>query len=234
MMEYHKDIVELINTVHGEFPQPGIICTLVRFRLCNYACPFCDTKRARTIPSLFSTEEEFIDELNNQLHKTRNLLITGGEPGLYVNGIISILRKFDKKSGLVHTVQIETNGTIIPFMPHISYYCSSPLYVVWSPKFDTDAQRRLNQNIIDLIRNEGVSSVITTAQLFIKIIDNPEWDQQEVDEFISLAVEYLGHDRVALMPLTGDKTSDPKETIRKCLDKGIQFSPRIHLVYNVP
>lgn len=100
-MNERKIISEIYNTIQGEGPYTGIPVTLVRFHGCNLKCHFCDTY---TAPNL--SLESGIRLMARKLH--HNILLTGGEPLLYPEAIVKIVRQFP---GRVY--HLETNGTLL-------------------------------------------------------------------------------------------------------------------------
>src|SRR5210317_931289 len=108
-------ILQEIETIQGEGDLIGVPSILLRLAGCNCRCPWCDTPWSWT-----STNSETIDRTNfdnwlNQLmtkfgNRTRNLMITGGEPLLYKNNKLFqkllICKYFE-------TIEIETNGSLL-------------------------------------------------------------------------------------------------------------------------
>ena len=96
-------LFESISGEAGGIPQ-GAWTTFVRFSGCNLACHWCDIPEAQT--NLFGTEMH-IPQIVRQC-KTKNVVITGGEPllqksiGMFANVLINNN----------HIVQIETNGSL--------------------------------------------------------------------------------------------------------------------------
>jgi len=101
------NLIEITETIHGEAPFQGSPCLLVRLAGCNISCPYCDT----------NSDEKFkmsIDKLIQVLEgtKLKDVLITGGEPLLQSEEVISLIEQCTKR------YVIETNGSIIiPDMP---------------------------------------------------------------------------------------------------------------------
>lgn len=98
-------IVESISGEIGRFPQ-GAWCTIVRFAGCNLRCPYCDTKGTWEDTN---AKDMYPQEVVN-LIKTRNVLITGGEPMVQTEGLEELLRILISTGKFV--VQIETNGSL--------------------------------------------------------------------------------------------------------------------------
>lgn len=96
---YH--INEIFYSLQGEGFWTGRPAVFVRFSGCNLKCPFCDTVHS-------NYKQLSLDEIvcSINLYKTNFVVLTGGEPSLFVDEqFISALHKAGKY------VAIETNGT---------------------------------------------------------------------------------------------------------------------------
>jgi 7-carboxy-7-deazaguanine synthase len=107
----HEEPFVSISGESGFFPQ-GSICIFLRFQKCNLRCIYCDTVKAQSSKGGI---EYSADDVFNKI-KTKQVLITGGEPLLAENCIDFI--RILLLAG--HYVQIETNGSLpIPVISEI-------------------------------------------------------------------------------------------------------------------
>ncbi|MDE6272324.1 MAG: 7-carboxy-7-deazaguanine synthase QueE [Muribaculaceae bacterium] len=94
-------INEIFYSLQGEGTHAGRPAIFVRFSGCNLKCPFCDTDHSSAC--LMSTEE-IIAEVSR--YHAPLVVLTGGEPSLYVNDeLLEALHEAGKY------IAIETNGT---------------------------------------------------------------------------------------------------------------------------
>jgi len=99
-------ITEIFESIQGEGFHAGLPVIFVRFAGCNMDCEFCDTDFSCKTKLSLSELLGILSEYEN-----RNIVLTGGEPMLQVNGkLVSSLR------AMGFTIHIETNGSFyIPF-----------------------------------------------------------------------------------------------------------------------
>lgn len=96
-----KKINEIFYSLQGEGYHTGTPAVFVRFSGCNLKCSFCDTAHEEGV----LMEDEAIVEAVSRFPATW-VILTGGEPGLWVDeALVDALHKAGKQ------VAIETNGT---------------------------------------------------------------------------------------------------------------------------
>lgn len=96
-----KKINEIFYSLQGEGFYTGTAAVFVRFSGCNLRCEFCDTRHETGIEM---SDEEILSEI--QKYPCRTVILTGGEPGLWVDeALVDALHRIGKY------VCIETNGT---------------------------------------------------------------------------------------------------------------------------
>lgn len=109
-------IVEIFESLQGEGYNTGLPCIFVRLGKCNLACPWCDT-------NYNEYEKWTVEAIINRVksYSAKNIIITGGEPTMYVN--LGVL--LDELKALGYWLAIETNGLkYVP--PQIDYIATSP------------------------------------------------------------------------------------------------------------
>lgn len=101
-------VAETFISINGEGTRAGELAYFVRFKGCNLACSYCDTKWAN-LPDAPCTDMT-ADEICAGIFASgiKNVTLTGGEPLLQKD--ISELITMLIKSGL--RVEIETNGSV--------------------------------------------------------------------------------------------------------------------------
>lgn len=100
---YNYKINEIFCSLQGEGFHSGTLAVFVRFSGCNLHCVFCDTQHQY---GMMMSLQEIVDEVN-KFPEAPLLVLTGGEPSLYIDEtFVAAL-----KSATGKIVAIETNGT---------------------------------------------------------------------------------------------------------------------------
>ncbi len=103
-------VIEIFRSRQGEGPNAGREAVFLRLALCNLRCVWCDTKyswRGGVNMNIHDVYSRLVELGNNVKH----LVVTGGEPLLWINELIPLLRMI---KDLGWYVEVETNGTIPP------------------------------------------------------------------------------------------------------------------------
>lgn len=108
-------------TIQGEGPYAGQRCLFVRLGGCNLSCAPCDTPytwdgsryrlREQITPTPVGQVLDTLDELAGP-HRPNLVIVTGGEPLLHRHS--TAFTTLLQQVGTWATVQIETNGTLLP------------------------------------------------------------------------------------------------------------------------
>ena len=96
-------INEIFHSLQGEGYRTGTPAVFVRFSGCNLRCAFCDTQHQE---GRSMSLEEIIAEINNYPN-TPLVVLTGGEPSLFINE--AFVEDIKRQTGKL--IAIETNGT---------------------------------------------------------------------------------------------------------------------------
>lgn len=98
-----KRINEIFYSIQGEGHYAGTPAVFIRFSGCNLKCGFCDTDHSSY--DLLSIEE--IIEKINSFPPCRWIILTGGEPSLFIDN--KFVEKLKEATG--KKIAIETNGS---------------------------------------------------------------------------------------------------------------------------
>jgi 7-carboxy-7-deazaguanine synthase len=96
-------------TLQGEGAHAGTPCVFLRFAVCNLACTWCDTDFAPDGPRPASrrSASEIVQRLEElDLHRSRRVVVTGGEPSLHWDAELA-----DALRAAGFRVHMESNGT---------------------------------------------------------------------------------------------------------------------------
>ena len=96
-------------TLQGEGAHAGRPCVFLRFAACNLACTWCDTDFAPEGAVRRSAEEIVATLLELDVHASRMVVVTGGEPTLQYDATLA-----DALHAAGFRVHMESNGTRAP------------------------------------------------------------------------------------------------------------------------
>lgn len=96
-----RKINELFYSLQGEGYYTGTAVAFVRFSGCNLRCSFCDTRHEE---GQWMEDEEIISAISG--FPTRHVILTGGEPSLWIDETLIDLLHING-----FFIGIETNGT---------------------------------------------------------------------------------------------------------------------------
>ena len=102
------DVHSIFHTIQGEGPFCGTPAIFIRLAGCNLRCPGCDTDYTSTRRQMYPYE--ILEALRLIPHKTKLIVVTGGEPFRQTMLRHLLYRLVRNK----YYVQIETNGTLRP------------------------------------------------------------------------------------------------------------------------
>jgi len=91
---------------------PNKIACVIFLKGCNFNCGFCYNKQL-VLPELLDSKPDISEsEIHDFLDKRKNLLdavvITGGEPTIFTEGLLTFIKKIKEKGYLI---KIDTNGS---------------------------------------------------------------------------------------------------------------------------
>ena len=110
-----KKVNEIFYSLQGEGYHTGCPAVFVRFSGCNLKCSFCDTCHEE---GTFMSDQEIVEAV--KAYPAKMVVLTGGEPGLWVDeALVTLLHRAGKY------VCIETNGTR-PLPMEIDWVTCSP------------------------------------------------------------------------------------------------------------
>jgi len=238
---------EIFLTLEGEGRFVGQPSIFLRLSTCNLTCrgfispdsPYgCDSHISWRVKNKLTFDQiNEIFETREYVNKLKTgfiLKLTGGEPLLFQNKLISWIRQFKQKFGFSQTyldnlpvlkIDFETNGTIMPderwVNEHNATYTTSPKM---SNNGDEDKLR---------YKPEVLRYLISQNACFKFVINN----QSDMDElyvkYINSTDVKLPKNLIWLMPCCGSRKEHEVKApmvAELCKVHGFNFSPRLHLV----
>ena len=247
-------VVELFHSIQGEGEFTGVPSIFLRVTGCNLRCVFkdsiCDTSYTSFNPEkpIFADLDELADaihELYIKYPNTKHLVITGGEPMLYKEGIIELL---DGISYMNFHVTVETNGTMGIIEEPDGEYNYIDLYSV-SPKLSTSVDKeckfldkiRVEQHNKTRIQYDKLSQFFIhpyRSRVQLKFVYSGEKSIQEIKEIINVLNNEqdfncdIKPDDIMLMPegtTTEQLKKNQTECAEVCIREGWRFCDRLHI-----
>jgi 7-carboxy-7-deazaguanine synthase len=110
-----NEIFQSISGEVGDIPQ-GAVAWFIRFQKCNLSCIWCDTQHAQAVSETeLKSANMTPEQIAEQIPRNANVILTGGEPLIQdhrqLYRLVSLLEEKDC------LMQVETNGSIKPFLP---------------------------------------------------------------------------------------------------------------------
>lgn len=222
-------------TWQGEGIYTGKRMLLIRFPKCNLKCPFCDTWDM--IEGSSKHEKTYsLDKIIHDAHEADDyVMITGGEPTLYINELIDLCSALILETNGKCTINIETNGfkivelidqLIIRFGYETFFNC---ITISLSPKYYKDDLWVTNkENFVALQLFHNVT--------FKFIIDNDNKD--DMIKEIQFLIDDLGINRqnVYVMPIgtnPEEMSRNFSSVIEVSTNTKCNISGRLHLYFGI-
>lgn len=208
------NVCEIFNSPQGEGKYIGTNCIFIRLSGCNLSCSFCDSQYH------LKGHMMSINDIQKEIKKYNSnyLVITGGEPLIQQEGLVSLLSNLSKK----YFVTIETNGTIMPnekLLDLVDHFSCSPKLAISG----NDINKRINYNVLEFY-NQCYNSI------FKFVIAN----QQDLKEVLFLEEQLkLDKAKIYLMPegkTLVEQNLRSKMVIEMCKQYNFNFSPRVHII----
>jgi 7-carboxy-7-deazaguanine synthase len=217
-------VSEIFHSIQGEGPNVGVPSVFLRLAVCNLKCSWCDTKYSWDWEHYdYDKEVTEMDEIEVERrilsYDCRHLVVTGGEPMLQQDELVPVLRRV---KALGFSVEIETNGTILPNREFVE------LIDQWnvSPKISNSgnsASAREKPECYEFFQSLPNSN-------FKFVVEN----QDDLGEILELVGKYgIPREKVILMP---ESTSSEALRVKSswlaeiCKSEGFRFSTRLHII----
>jgi organic radical activating enzyme len=239
---------DCFRTLQGEGPSIGKPSVFLRLAYCNLSCEFCDTK--------FSWNPEYVNNLEKPNWKTpeeiatkifsisemcKRVVITGGEPLLFKDQLQPLL-KILKDEG--YFVEIETNGTLLPYLSIEIPFLSSEGYVEPSQLFNIQynvspklgsskgGRKELRINL------DSLKYFATNDNAFFKFVITKleDWCEVERDILLPLAVKFdcnIPKHRIFIMPegQTPEELSEKRIMVMQLAENlNVNYTDRLHII----
>ncbi len=212
---------------------PGKIACMVYTIGCNFRCPYCHNAELvdETVAHRFS-EKEILGFLDGRKKMLDGVVITGGEPTMYLSELESLCKGLKKINGNM-VITIETNGTCIgDFIKYADLISISPKLISSVP-FNTEFEKMHLKNRINIEVLRKYNSLQKTGDIDI------QWKfvftgNEDIKEILNLQV-LIGFENkdIYLMPegiTKEDLRKNRYAAIKACLSNQFNYTDRIHIL----
>ncbi|RUM47030.1 MAG: hypothetical protein DSY37_03845 [Hyperthermus sp.] len=222
-------IIELYESLQGEGPFCCRRSVFLRLAGCNLRCPFCDTPQALSMEEGEPVKaEELVERVRESSREAGMLVVTGGEPLIQRAALNRFIELLWSRSPYMD-VQVETNGTLPA--PSLGEILFEAFFVVSPKNLPVSVQgARLHDSWLRFAK--------LTRRAWFKFLVRGESDVGLVERWVEQ--QEVPRELVYLMPLTlrgwgVDRLLEVHRRVaRLAVDKGFNFSPRMHLLLELP
>jgi len=185
-------VQSMFTTVDGEdnaWGGAGELSIFIRLKGCNLRCAYCDTVYAQGGKAPIVID---VSDLNNQLYSAISLsgitkiTITGGEPLMQSEALMSFLNRLPKVCGNGRRVTIETNGSVDLCETGFNLFARDYVRFVVDYKLPSSGEmhKMCLGNFDDLTKHDVIKFVISEVEDYKcakKILKNhPYWIAKKV------------------------------------------------------
>ena len=225
---------EVFFSYQGEGIYAGIPQIFVRFSGCNLRCNYCDTPKSLKpgINTQYFSSYELFKRIKNIFNKNKNKFIyfkpsvsfTGGEPLLYADFILDLIKNYFDKN---FSVYIETNGSLPNQLKKIYKYCD---IISMDIKFKSACNK-------DLFKEHKKFINIGKNKLFIKTVITKDTTKKEFTEAVNLISDVSYKIPLVIQPADFNNITNNKVfefyAIAKTKLKDIRILPQLHKLWNI-
>lgn len=244
-------IIETFTSIQGEGQYVGEPSVFVRLSGCNLRCCFkdtiCDTSYSSFHPEKgHLTVDDVLKELTDHPN-VHSIVITGGEPMLYKEGIEDLIDYVCTVMCENFFVTVETNGTIPPCNDTlVDFYSISPKLSTSVPipdktyKGPNGAEYRFTNEACEQYNKErynpkATAALMNSSDFQLKFVYSGPESIVSIMSFLkeldNLGAHFEPGD-VMLMPegITNELlTKNAQEAVRYCIDHGWSLTDRLHI-----
>ncbi len=220
-------VSEHFYSIQGEGPTVGVPAVFLRLQGCNLNCGAkggdwtCDTETVWKNGTKFKTTEffkMFYGLYEEPFKQGAHLVITGGEPLIQQKSLTDFIHQFPSKP----TIEVETNGTILP---ETSF---AKLIDQWnvSPKLSNSGES-MNQRF----KNDTLLWFSASPKAIFKFVVSKESDLKEIENDFKWVIK-LPIRQKFLMPAIDNKSNLDaayKPVIEWSKQLGFSLSQRFHI-----
>lgn len=219
-------------TIQGEGPTLGMPCVFCRLHNCNLRCSWCDayytwfeeSVEFWTEPKRVSFEECARMIEDKWVTGNPRVIFSGGEPLIQKKQIDQVVNELYKgftiKDPYSWSVEIETNGTLMPTDKGLKHY-----------QFNCSPKLRNSDNKEYAMVKPRCLQALDKGHTTFKFVCKSEEDLQEIEERY---LEHISYDKIIIMPegiVEEEITAHARALYEPCLKRGWRMTPRFQAIF---
>ena len=226
------------GTIQGEGKLAGVPSLFLRTSGCNLACIWllpngeysrCDTPESSIDikEQVVMSTEDILSTLKYNASNIQHLVVTGGEPTLQKEGLITLLKSL--KQELNWHITLESNGT------HFDQELFELTNLIsLSPKLSSSFGGQFNASHFEITRStiqQAVALCGPHTDIQLKFVIATPDDTEEIKALIK-GIDGLRGEDILLMPLGRDAqelNQTRQLTSQLAVENGWRYSPRLHI-----
>lgn len=227
-------IDEVFFSYQGEGIYAGIPQIFVRFSGCNLRCNYCDTPKSLNIrsKSKYFTSQSLFEYIKNVFERNKDsfygqkpsVSFTGGEPLLYADFILDLIKKYLKNK---FSVYIETNGSLSQQIKKIYKYCN---VVSMDIKFQSACKK-------DLFKEHKKFLEICRKKVFVKTVITKDTQEKEFIKAINIISNISNNIPLIIQPSSFDNIINKKVlqfySMAILKIKNVRILPQLHKLWKM-
>ena len=225
-------ICEIFSTIQSEGKYAGKAAIFIRLFGTNLTNKddlnkYASDESSKSRNCRFLTIPEILEVFSSLKDKNNHWVIGGGEPLLQQEGIVELIKEYEKLHGKKPFVEIETNGTILPLKELDENINAFNVSLLLSKSMDGSVNATLTQRVVE----NSVKFFTASKKTTFKFLIQSAVDIQELQEITN--IYKIKPETIWLVPSATTRLDLSKLTLlcwNFCIKYGYWLSSRFQIL----